>query len=63
MPKIIFKRLTVKEEERIIAGDNSSNDIIISISDRIGCYSVPVASVNTCDDPIHWGRIKIRGLK
>jgi hypothetical protein len=27
MAKIIFKRLTVKEEERVIAGNNSSNNV------------------------------------
>ena len=35
MPKIIFKRLTVKEEKRVIAGNDAS--IVISTSNIQGC--------------------------
>jgi hypothetical protein len=48
MQKIIFKRLTVKEKERVTAGNESSDIYIPSSSSRINCNTVGQTVGNGC---------------
>ena len=54
MPKIIFKKLTVNDRERVMAGNNSSN-IIIHISKPhikyCGAESGPLSFISDCEEP------------
>ncbi|UCH93848.1 MAG: hypothetical protein JSV88_26765 [Candidatus Aminicenantes bacterium] len=48
MQKIIFERLTVKEEERVTAGNTSSNNTIPSAANKNCSSTNPTSVGNGC---------------